>query len=125
MNPEAVPVLIVARSVPLADGLAALFKAMPQIDDVEIAASIEQALRRIETRHQTVVVIDSALLGSRPEALLDTIHLLSPRTQRLLLVDDVHLTYLIPSHAEAILVKGVAPAEVAGIVTHLLQNKEL
>lgn len=118
-----IEILIVTRSIPLADGLDALLKAIPQIDAVQIARNFENAIRQIETRKPSIVLIDSALLGNKPEALLERIHTLSPETQRVLLADDVQAVKWMPQYAEAILIKGAPPAAIATMVTNLFVEK--
>lgn len=118
-----IEILIVTRSIPLADGLDALLKAIPQIDEVQIVRNFENAIQQIETRKPSIVLIDSALLGNKPEALLDKIHTISPETQRVLLADDVQAVKWMPQYAEAILIKGAPPTALATIVTNLFVEK--
>lgn len=117
--------LIVTRSTPLEDGLSALLKAMPQITEVEIARSMEQAFKQIEARNHHLALIDLILLGNQPEILLERIPQLSKRTQRILLADDVQAVKFIPQYAEAILINGMPPSNVTEILTALLQDKEI
>jgi hypothetical protein len=63
------------------------------------------------------------LLGHNLTAALEKIRMLSPETQRVLLVDDVQEVNLMPRYAEAILIKGAAPSAVVTIVTNLLSEK--
>ena len=123
MNKKIIVVLIVIRSIPLADGLDALLKAILQIEEVQIIRNFENAIRQIENRKPRIVLIDSALLGNEPEASLEKVALLSPETQRVLLVDDVQEVNLVPRYAEAILFNGISPSAVAAIVTSLLSTK--
>jgi len=116
-------VVIATRSIPLADGLDALLRAIPQIDKVEIVRSIEQALQRVEEIKPRILLTDLTLAGNKPEALLEKIILLSPETMRVLLVDDVQDVKWLPQFAEAILVKGAAPSSFATILTNLLLLK--
>jgi DNA-binding NarL/FixJ family response regulator len=123
MDKKIIVVLIVTRSIPLADGLDALLKAIPQIDKVLIARNVENGYQQISVGKPQIVLIDSALLGSRPEKLLEKIVLLSPETQRVLLADDVGAVKWIPQYAEAIVVKGAPPSTIAMILTNLLSTK--
>ena len=116
-------VLIATHSSPLADGLNALLKALPQIDEVNVARNIEDTLHQLGMGKPNIVLIDSVLLGSKPEVLLENIASLFPETQRVLLVDVVQNVNWVPHFAEAILVKGVAPSALATIVTNLLSSK--
>ena len=120
MNKQIIIVVIATRSIPLADGLDALLKAIPQIGKVEIVRSVEQAVQRVEEIKPRVLLMDLALAGKQPEALLEKIILLSPETLRVLLIDDVQDIKWLPQFAEAILVKGVSPSAVAAILTNLL-----
>lgn len=119
MNKEIIIVLIATRSIPLADGLDALLKAIPQIEEVQIARNLENAYSKIKDGKPQIILIDSVLLGSNPEVALEKIQTLSPTTQRVLLVDDVLEVNLMPKYAEAILIKGISPSVVATIVTNL------
>ena len=120
MNKQITIVVIATRSIPLADGLEALLRAIPQIEKVEIVRTIEQAVQRVEEIKPRVLLLDLALAGKKPEALLEKILLLSPETFRVLLVDDVRDLKWQPQFAEAILIKGVSPSAVATILTNLL-----
>jgi DNA-binding NarL/FixJ family response regulator len=113
-------VVIATRSIPLADGLDALLKAIPQIEKVEIVRTMEDALKRIEDIKPRILLLDLALAGKKPEAFLEKIIFLSPETLRVLLVDEVQDIKWLPQFAEAILIKGVAPSAVATILTNLL-----
>jgi DNA-binding NarL/FixJ family response regulator len=113
-------VVIATRSIPLADGLEALLKAIPQIEKVEIVRTIEQAVQRVEEAKPRALLLDLALAGKKPEALLEQIIMLSPETLRVLLVDDVHDMKWQPQFAEAILIKGVSPSAFATTLTNLL-----
>ena len=120
MSKQITIVIIATRSIPLADGLEALLKAIPQIEKVEIVRTIEHAVQRVEDIKPRILVLDWALAGKQPEALLEKIILLSPETMRVLLVDDVQDIKWLPQLAEAILIKGVSPSVVATILTNLL-----
>jgi DNA-binding NarL/FixJ family response regulator len=123
MKKQITIVVIATRSIPLADGLDALLKAIPQIEKVEIVSSIEQALQRVEEIKPKIILMDLALAGNKPEAFLKKILFLSPETLRVLLVDDVQDIKWQPQFAEAILVKGTSPSAFATILTNLLFRK--
>lgn len=123
MNKQIVIIVIATRSIPLADGLDALLKAIPQIEKVETVRTIEQAVQRVEQIKPRVLLLDLSLAGKKPKALLERILLLSPATLRVLLVDDVQDIKWQPQFAEAILVKGVSPSALATILTDLLLPK--
>ena len=120
MKKQITIVVIATRSIPLADGLEALLKVIPQIKKVEIVRTIEQAVQRVEDIKPRILLLDLSLAGKKPEALLEKIILLSPETMRVLLVDDVQDIKWLPQLAEAVLIKGVSPSAVATILTNLL-----
>ncbi len=120
MKKQITIVIIATRSIPLADGLEALLKAIPQIEKVEIVKTMEDALKRTEDIKPRILLLDLSLAGKKPEAFLEKIILLSPETLRVLLVDDVQDIKWMPQFAEAILIKGIAPSSVAMILTNLL-----
>lgn len=123
MNKQPIRACIVTRSIALADGLGALLGAISQIDETEIARTMDEALEQIEIRKPRIMLIDSVLAGDQPEKLLEKITFLSPETQRILLVDDVQDMKWMPRFAEAVLIKGISPSAVATIVTNLLFSK--
>ena len=123
MNKEIIVAVIVTRSLLLADGLAALLRAIPQIDEVRISRNVDEALAEIESLKPRIALIDSVGLGNRPTELLQKIVLSSPETRRLLLVDGAQEMKWMPQYAEAVLIKGVSPSAVAAVVTNLLFPK--
>ena len=120
MNKQITIVVIATRSIPLADGLDALLKAIPQIQKVEIVRTMEDAMQRIEDIKPSILLLDLSLAGKKPEAFLEKIIFLSPETLRVLLVDDVQDIKWLSQFAEAILIKGVSPSSFATILTDLL-----
>ena len=123
MNKQITIVVIATRSIPLANGLEALLKAIPQIEKVDTVSTLEQALQRVETIKPRILLLDLALAGKKPETLLEKITLLSPETLRVLLADDVQDVKWQPRFAEAILVRGVSPSSFVTILTNLLLLK--
>lgn len=123
MNKQIIVVVIATRSIPLADGLEALLKAIPQIERVETVRTMEDALKRTEDIKPRVLLLDLSLAGKKPEALLEKIILLSPETMRVLLVEDEQEIKWQPQFAEAVLIKGIAPSAVAASLTNLLYLK--
>jgi len=119
MNKQII-IVIATRSIPLADGLEALLKAISQIEKVEIVRTMEDALKRIEDIKPRILLFDLSLAGKKPEALLERILLLSPETMRVLLVDDMQDIKWLPQFSEAVLIKGVSPSAVATILINLL-----
>lgn len=123
MEKQTVIVLIATRSTPLVDGLDALLKTIPQIDEVVVTRSLEIALQQIETREPRIALLDLALLKNEPEASLQKMMALSPQTHRVLMVEDVKHVQLMPQYAEAILIKGISPAAITTILINLLVSK--
>lgn len=123
MKKHLVAALIATRSIPLREGLGALLRAIPRIDEVEAANSLEEALQKIEVGQPRIVLLDETLSGNGTQGLLEKIVSLSPHTQRVLLVDEVQDVNGMPQYAEAILIKGVLPSAVVTIVTDLLSSK--
>jgi DNA-binding NarL/FixJ family response regulator len=123
MNRQSIRAFIITRSISLADGLEALLRAVSQIDEVETLMNMEEVFEQVERRKPRIVLIDAILAGRRPEELLQKIALLSPETQRVLLVEDVQDLKWMPQYAEAVLIKGVSPSAVAAILTNLLFSK--
>jgi len=120
MNKQITIVVIATRSIPLADGLDALLKAIPQIEKVEIVRTMDDAMQRVEDIKPRILLLDLALAGKKPEVFLERIIFLSPETLRVLLADDVRDLKWQPQFAEAVLMKGVSPSAVATILTNLL-----
>ena len=120
MKKQITIVVIATRSIPLADGLEALLKAIPQIEKVEIVRTMEDALKRTEDIKPRILLLDLSLAGKKPEALLEKIILLSPETLRVLLVEDEQDIKWQPQFAEAILIKGVSPSAVVKVLANLM-----
>lgn len=120
MNKQSIRAFIITRSIALADGLGALLAAISQIGEIGIARTMDEAFEQIRDSKPRIILIDSVLVGSEPEELLEKIVSLSPESQRVLLVDDVKDVKWMPRYAEAVLIKGVSPSAVAAIVTNLL-----
>jgi DNA-binding NarL/FixJ family response regulator len=118
-----IEILIVTRSVVLQQGLGALLESLPGITSVKAIRDLEKAFLWIEAHQPEIVLLDSLLLGTRPETTLEKIQSLSPTTQRGLLVDDVQQMNLMLGYAEAILIKGISPSALTTIVTNLLSEK--
>jgi DNA-binding NarL/FixJ family response regulator len=123
MEKQTVIALIATRSVPLAAGLEALLNAIPQIDEVITTRNFETAIRQIKTRKPRIMLLDYVLIGTEPEVSLEKINLVSPETQRVLLVDDVQEVKLVPHYAESILIKGISPSSIAASLINLLVTK--
>ncbi|MEP7134345.1 MAG: hypothetical protein ABI904_05385 [Chloroflexota bacterium] len=120
MKNQIVIVLLATRSIPLRDGLVALLTAIPQIDKVEIAGSFEAALLRVKAGKPQIILVELILLGNTPEAALEQIHILSPGTQRVILMEDLQEI----KSAEALLTRGLPPSAIVDTVSKLLSNTE-
>jgi DNA-binding NarL/FixJ family response regulator len=118
-----IEILIVTRSVVLQQGLGALLESLPDVTSFEAVPDLANAYPWIEAHQPGIVLLDSRLLGPRPETALEKIQTLSPATQRVLLVDDVQQVNLMLGYAEAILIKGLSPSALTAIVTNLLFEK--
>ncbi|HET9589302.1 MAG TPA: hypothetical protein VFO91_10980, partial [Anaerolineales bacterium] len=81
MEKQIITALIVTPSTPLGEGLDALLRAIPQIDEVEITRSLEKALQQIESRKPRIVLLDFAASRNHAKSLLEKIESLSPQTQ--------------------------------------------
>lgn len=123
MNRQSLHALIVTHSIPLADGLEALLSAIPQFDSVRVERTLEGALQQVGAAQPQVVLIDAALLGGPPRELMEAIVHLSPRTQRVILVDEVQDVNWVPGYVEAVLIKGGSPSALAAVLTHLLFSR--
>lgn len=120
MDKHNIEILIVTRSVVLQQGLGALLESLPGVAGVKAIRELTNAYDWIEAHRPKIVLLDSDVLGNKPETALGRIQIRSPKTQRVLLVDDVQKVDLMPKYAEAILIKGAAPSAIAAIVTNLL-----
>jgi DNA-binding NarL/FixJ family response regulator len=118
-----IEILIVTRSVVLQQGLGALLESLPDISSAKAIRDLTSAYAWIEAHQPSLIFIDSNVIGSNPKTALEKIQTHSPKTQPILLVDDVEKGNLMSKYAEAILIKGAAPSAVASIVTNLLSEK--
>ena len=122
MKKQPVEVLIITRSLALQQGLGALLESLPGVTHVKAIKDLANAYAWIESHQPKIALLDLALSGNDSHA-LERIQILSPATQRILLVDQVQDVQWVPRFAEAILIKGIAPAAVATIVNNLLSTK--
>jgi DNA-binding NarL/FixJ family response regulator len=123
MKKKTTEALIVSRSIVLQQGLGALLESLPGITNVKAIRDLSNAYTWMEAHHPGILLLDAAVTGNDPRPALEKIQKISPHTQRVLLVDDVQEVNLMPRYVEAILIKGVSPSAVAGIVTSLLLSK--
>ncbi|WKZ35158.1 MAG: hypothetical protein QY332_16210 [Anaerolineales bacterium] len=118
-----IEILIVTRSDVLQQGLGALLGSLPHISRVQAAKDLPDAHTLTEEHRPKIVLLDETLLGKDPISALETFRSLSPGTRRVLLVDDVSGRDVLITHAEAVLIKGIAPAAIASIITNLLSEE--
>lgn len=123
MEKHPVEVLIVSRSPALQQGLTALLESLPDITRVQATRELSAANTWIEIHRPRIVMLDTVFDKEELLAVLETIKGLSPKTQRILLVDQVSDVRRVPRYAEAILIKGAPPSAVAAIVSDLLLSK--
>ena len=115
--------LIITRSLALQQGLAALIESLPGISSVKAIKELSGAYTWIESQQPNLVLLDVALPGRDVRTVLEKLRMLSPETQRVLLVDHVEEVRWVPQYAESIVIKGEAASAVAAIVTNLLFSK--
>jgi DNA-binding NarL/FixJ family response regulator len=120
---ENIEILIVTRSTALQQGLGALLESLPNITRVKAVSELTNAYNWIAIDQPRVVLLDGDTLENTSETALEKIQTISPKTQRVLLVDDVEKVNLVPKYAEAILIKGISPSALTSIVTNLLSEK--
>jgi hypothetical protein len=118
-----IEILIVTRSVALQQGLGALLESLPEISSAKAIRELTNAYAWIEGHQPGIIFIDSDVIGNDPDMALRKILTFSPRTRRVLLVNDVKKLSLMQKYVEAVLIKGAAPSAVASIVTNLLADE--
>jgi len=118
-----IEILIVTRSAALRQGLGALLESLPNITSVKAVRELTNAYSWIEVYQPKVVLLDIGTLDNTSETELEIIQTISPKIQRVLLVDDVEKVNLVPKYAEAILIKGIFPSALTSILTDLLSEK--
>lgn len=123
MKRKITEILIVTRSVVLQQGLGALLESLPGITGVQAIQELSKTYTWIESHQPKIVLLDVALAGKDSRMALEKIRMLSPDTNRVLLVNNVEDIRWLPQYAEGILIKGESPSTVATIVTNLLFSK--
>ena len=107
----------------LQQGLGALLESLPGITSVKAIRELTNAYAWVEAHQPRIIFIDLDVIGKNPETALEKILIFSPRTRRVLLVNDVEKVNLMPKYAEAIVIKGISPSAVTSIVSNLLSEK--
>jgi DNA-binding NarL/FixJ family response regulator len=123
MNKQMAAILIVTRSVDLEHGLGALLESVPGVTSVKVIQEKMSALKWIESHQPAIVLLDLDISGRDPREFLEKTRAVSAETMRVILVNDLQDVNWVPHYAEAILLKGVAPASVVTIITNLLSTK--
>lgn len=116
-------IVIASRSIILQQGLCALLECLPGVATIKALGSLQSAYACIEERQPKIFLLDENLVMKNPKPVLDKIRSLSPRTQRILLADDVQSVNLLLTHAEVVLIKGIQPSAIASTITELLSEK--
>jgi DNA-binding response OmpR family regulator len=116
-------ILIVARPGPLSDSLAALLLALPQAGHVLQADDPTAALQLASANRPHLVIVDADVGGT---TLWDLLRALRPLTNfSLVLADDVRQTKLLEqAGADAVILKGIAAAEMIAQVERLLEKRQ-
>ena len=125
MKKQITAAFIVTQSIALADGLEALLKAIPEIEEVRVVRNLMDALQQVDEIRPQLILVDTTMLTNEQDPFLEKISLLSSGTQRVLLVPDITDLKWDPRSAEAVLIEGIAPSTLARIVTDLLSKKEI
>lgn len=120
---KTIEVLIVTRSVVLQQGLGALLESMPEVASVKAVRNLQSGYAWIGERQPKIVLLDDNLVGNDPNVALDKIRSISPGAKRVVLTDDIREVNLLPTHAEAVLIKGVQPSVVAATISNLLAKE--
>lgn len=115
--------LIVTRSVVLLQGLGALLESLPGITNVKGIRELTNAYEWMKAHQPKIVLLDSDVLGNNPETALEKIRMICPKTQRVLLVDEIQRVDLTPKFAEAILIKGISPSALTATIINLLSEE--
>jgi DNA-binding NarL/FixJ family response regulator len=123
MNKRMVSALIITRSVDLEHGLVALLESIPGLSTVKVIQELTLAFDWIESNQPAIVLLDLDISGRDPRDFLEKIRAVSAETKRVLLVNDLQDVNWVLQYAEAVLLKGVAPASVVAIINNLLSTK--
>ena len=83
------PVLVVAKPGPLRDSLVTLLQSLPQVAGVEQAHTAAAALRMIEARPPTLVLVDSNLPGGEAWTVLTQLTARRPAIRCVVLSETV------------------------------------
>lgn len=117
---ETTKILILTRSIVLQHGLMALLQSLPEVTQLKVLDDLPSAYDWIKANQPEVILFDDRILGEESKALLLKIKSLSPRSQLVLLSDDVKNVDLLANYVEEIIIKGAAPSVIASVITRLL-----
>lgn len=113
--------LIVARGRTLRNSLQTLLGTIPGLGAIEATDDTLAALQWVAVYQPALIVLDFYLLGDDVWTTLRKIQTLSPGSQSIVLADDVQQQSEIERPAaDAVLLKGTAPAELIAVVERLL-----
>lgn len=113
--------MIAARAGSQQSSLLALLTTMPQIQAVVLAEERFLALKMISEHRPALAVLDMGLLGAEAQTLLQKIKTDWPRTQCIVLVDDVGQQQAAQTVGmESVLVKGFLPTKLITTIEELL-----
>lgn len=116
-------VIIVTRSIMLQQGLDALLGSLPGISSVRMLRELSDTYDWIGAHQPRIILLDADVLGNTIKTALEKIKTLSPKTPRVLLVDEADKLNLVPKYAEAILIKGTSPSALTSIIVNLLSEQ--
>ena len=115
--------LIIAKPGHLSDGLRSLLAAIPQIGAVEQTSDSQSALRLVEEHCPNLVLLDFDLLDIRVLTALRMLKHKCPESRYLVMAHDVgQQQEARDAGADAVVLVGTAPWELASIVTQLYQD---
>jgi DNA-binding NarL/FixJ family response regulator len=115
-------ILIVARSGPLSDGLAALLSALPQVSQVLQARELDTAVHLTAVNQPRLIIVDSDDSGDTLGGLLNSLHRQAPAARYLALAGDVEQKKAIEKlPTNAVLLKGAPASEIITLVESLLE----
>ncbi len=113
--------LLVAKAGPLADGLEGLLMTIPGVEIVGPVDGLSSALAAILELRPVVVLLDSGAVEGQPAAVVRQLRAVLPDSGCVVLADDVTQRRVAEEGgADAVLLKGCRPAELAAAVRRLL-----
>ncbi|MCP4541669.1 MAG: response regulator transcription factor [Chloroflexi bacterium] len=118
---NSVLVLIVAHPGPMRDGLRALLTAIPQVTSLKEIDDASSALRVVEERYPTLILISVNSTDDDIWNLLAQIKVKHPQTRSILLVNDVQQQQLAQvASVDGVLLKGTPASKLSATIKNLL-----